>query len=150
MILERGMNRYKPEQIAEDLANQKKSLNKISNILEVDSVNVKDEFSPWDYEFLKDNKLIAIGEYRRRFCYFRVYPDFQFSQHKFEKMMEKSKNDNVPAFMFVEFNDTFQFFKIDGTPKTKVMKRKHENRTEICVCIPNNNFLPIDKLKDEL
>lgn len=138
MKFEKGMNRYKPEQIKEDLSNQAKALPIFEQLLGADGVNVEDVFSPWDYEFYIDDKLVAIGEYRRRFTNFGVYKDFQFSKHKFEKMLQKAKMENIDAFMFVEFNDKTMFFKIDGIPKTAIMKRRHENRTEECVCIEND------------
>jgi hypothetical protein len=140
MKLEKGMNRYKQEQIVEDMSNQAKALSIFEQVLGAEGVNVEDIYSPWDYEFYIDNQLVAIGEYRRRFVDFGTYKDFQFSKHKFDKMLRKSNQDSIDAFMIVEFNDKFTFFKIEGTPKTATMKRKHENRTEECVIIPNELF----------
>lgn len=140
MKLEKGMNRYKQEQIAEDMSNQAKALTIFEQVLGADGVNVEDIYSPWDYEFYIQDELVAIGEYRRRFTDFGTYKDFQFSKHKFDKMLNKAKHDNIDAFMIVEFNDKFTFFEIKGNPNTTMMKRKHENRTEECVIIPNSAF----------
>jgi len=140
MKLETGMNRYKQEQIVEDMANQEKALKVFEQVLGAEGVNVDDIYSPWDYEFYIDDKLVAIGEYRRRFTNFGTYKDFQFSKHKFDKMYNKAIKDNIDAFMIVEFNDKFTFFQIEGNPEVAIMKRKHEQRTEECVRIPNESF----------
>ena len=55
-------------------------------------------------------------------------------------MVEKGQNHQIPAYMFVEFDDIFLYFLLSDNPPTKIMKRNHEIRTEECVCITNNLF----------
>jgi hypothetical protein len=98
-------------------------------------------------EFYNQNKIVAIGEYRRRFSKFGTFEDFQFSKKKFDAMIYKGHNHQIPAYMFVEFDDLFMFFKVEGSPIVKIMRRNHEVRTEECVCIPNESFNYIYELE---
>jgi len=149
MQLEKGMNRYQDWQIKQDLANQELTRQMLENWLKVDVVP-QDEMSIWDWEFKISNYLLGLGEYRRRFNAFDTYGDFQFTKKKFYAMKEKAKTEGVPAFMFVQFDDQFLYFTIDGEPQTQIMRRNHEIRKEECVCIPKYWFKNLDKLDKEL
>jgi hypothetical protein len=150
MQLETGMNRHKDWQIQEDLANQELTRRALENLLSIDVVP-QSEMSIWDWEFkCNDAFLLGIGEYRRRFHYFGTYNDFRFSAKKFNAMKDKSKKSRIPAFMFVQFDDQFFYFTIDGEPPLQIMRRNHEVRTEPCVCIPNNWFKELNQLEKEL
>ena len=149
MQLEKGMNRYQDWQIKQDLANQELTRAMLENWLKVDVVP-QDEMSIWDWEFRISNYLLGLGEYRRRFNAFDTYGDFQFTKKKFYAMKEKAKKEGVPAFMFVQFDDQFLYFTIDGDPQTQIMRRNHEIRKEECVCIPKNWFKNLSKLDKEL
>jgi hypothetical protein len=137
--LERGLNRFKQHEIEEDNQNQTKARFDLMNLLNV-NIETMEMMSPWDWEFFRDGKILAIGEYRRRFCKFGTFPDFQFGKKKFDAMLQKGKEHGIPAYMFVEFDDVFLYFPLVGSPITKTMRRNHEVRTEECVCIPNNEF----------
>ena len=102
------------------------------------------------WEFRVGKHLLGFGEYRRRFNAFDTYGDFQFTKKKFCTLKEKAKTEKVPAFMFVQFDDQFLYFTIDGDPETQIMRRNHEVRKEECVCIPKNWFKQLDKLEKEL
>ena len=149
MQLEKGMNRYQDWQIKQDLANQELTRQMLENWLKVD-VLPQDEMSIWDWEFRISNYLLGLGEYRRRFNAFDTYGDFQFTKKKFYAMKEKAKKEGVPAFMFVQFDDQFLYFTIDGDPQTQIMRRNHEIRKEECVCIPKIWFKSLNKLDKEL
>lgn len=139
MQLEKGMNRYKDWQIKEDLENQENARLMLQKLLDIDVVP-QATMSIWDWEFRIEQYLLALGEYRRRFSNFNEFSEFIFSKKKFDTLKEKSKSADVPVFMFVEFNDKFAYFMIRGNPETKIIKRKHENRTEECVMIPLDWF----------
>ena len=146
VVLEKGLNRSKPNEIEQDNINQSKARFDLMQFLGVD-IKTQDTMSFWDWEFYRDDKLIAIGEYRRRFCNFGTYKDFQFSKKKFNAMVDKGKKHSIPAYMFVEFDDWFLYFLLDGLPPSKIMKRNHEIRTEECVCIANDLFQSLYKLE---
>jgi hypothetical protein len=138
-MLEKGLNRFKKNQIQEDNLNQGNARLELMHFFDV-HIDTQDMMSYWDWEFYRNNQILAIGEYRRRFCKFGKYEDFQFSKKKFDAMVLKGNQDHVPAYMFVEFDDLFLYFPIEGNPSTKIMRRNHEIRTEECVCILNNEF----------
>lgn len=146
--MEKGLFRKGDEQIAQDTDNQEKAKQSLEDFLSINIVTM-DNFSPWDWEFKKDNRTVAIGEYRRRFNDLNKYPDFQFSKHKFDTMRGKSAFQNIPAFMFVEFNDGFYYFLIKGNPSSEIMQRGGEIRTEEVAVIPKESFKPIDELPNE-
>lgn len=139
MILEKGLNRKENWQIQEDGMNQSKARTDLMNLLNLDIVT-QEPMSIWDWEFFRGNRLVAIGEYRRRFNNFGTFPDFQFSQKKFKIIMAEGQRHGVPALMFVEFDDLYLYFVIEGNPEVKIMRRNHEVRTEPCVVIPNDQF----------
>lgn len=149
MTLEKGMNRYRDWQIKEDLANQEITRQMLQSWLKIDVVP-QDEMSIWDWEFKAGKYLLGYGEYRRRFNAFDTYGDFQFTKKKFYTLKDKAKTEKVPAFMFVQFDDKFLYFKINGEPETQIMRRNHEVRKEECVCIPKNWFKQLEKLEKEL
>jgi hypothetical protein len=146
-IMEKGLFRKDEEQIAQDTNNQEDARQRLADLLGMEIVNM-DSFSIWDWEFRKE-KLIAIGEYRRRFNDFDKYPDFQFSKYKFDTMRGKCAFQNILAFMFVEFDDGFFYFAIEGYPPTEIMQRNGEMRTEEVVVIPKESFKPIEGLTNE-
>jgi hypothetical protein len=146
-IMEKGLFRKDEEQIAQDTNNQEDARQRLAELLGMEIVNM-DSFSIWDWEFRKE-KLIAIGEYRRRFNDFDKYPDFQFSKYKFDTMRGKCAFQNILAFMFVEFDDGFFYFAIEGYPPTEIMQRNGEMRTEEVVVIPKESFKPIEGLTNE-
>ena len=139
MILERGLNRKEGWQIEQDSMNQSVAAYQLMNFLNV-HIETQEPMSIWDWEFFRGDKLVAIGEYRRRFNNFGTFPDFQFSKKKFKTMMAEGARRGVPALMFVEFDDLYLYFPIEGEPEVKVMRRNHEVRTENCVAIPNKDF----------
>ena len=143
------MNRKQDWQIKEDLANQEITRQMLQNWLKID-VTPQEEMSIWDWEFRVGKHLLGFGEYRRRFNAFDTYGDFQFTKKKFCTLKEKAKTEKVPAFMFVQFDDQFLYFTIDGDPETQIMRRNHEVRKEECVCISKNWFKQLDKLEKEL
>jgi hypothetical protein len=145
--MEKGLFRKDEEQIAQDTDNQEKARQRLEDLLCI-NVATMDSFSIWDWEFRKE-KLIAIGEYRRRFNEFDKYPDFQFSKYKFDTMRGKCAFQGILAFMFVEFDDGFYYFRIEGTPTVQIMQRNGEMRTEEVVVIPKETFKPIDELPNE-
>ena len=145
--MEKGLFRKDEEQIAQDTNNQEDARQRLADLLGMEIVNM-DSFSIWDWEFRKD-KLIAIGEYRRRFNDFDKYPDFQFSKYKFDTMRGKCAFQNILAFMFVEFDDGFFYFAIEGYPPIEIMQRNGEMRTEEVVVIPKESFKPIEGLTNE-
>jgi len=145
MIPEKGLNRKADWQIEVDSMNQSSAAYQLMNFLDID-IETKEPMSIWDWEFYREGKLMAIGEYRRRFHHFGTYPDFQFGHQKFLKMQKFGQDHSVPAYMFVEFDDLFLYFPIIGSPEIKTMKRNHEVRTEECVCIPNADFMPVMSL----
>ena len=146
--MEIGLFRKDEDQIAQDTDNQEKARQQLADLLGMDVITM-DNFSPWDWEFEKNNKIIAIGEYRRRFNDLDKYPDFQFSKHKFDNMWGASVFQKTPAFMFVEFDDGFYYFRIEGTPTVQIMQRNGEMRTEAVVVIPKETFKLTKKLKNE-
>ena len=140
-MLEKGLNRYNKDQIKEDEINQSKARFTLLRTVDIDvDIETQGTMSFWDWEFFRNGKIIAIGEYRRRFCNFGTFQDFQFSNKKFKAMTEKADKHLIPAYMFVEFDDCFLYFAVEGKPPTKIMRRNHEMRTEECVCISNNLF----------
>jgi len=145
MIPEKGLNRKADWQIEVDSMNQSSAAYQLMNFLDID-IETKEPMSIWDWEFYREGKLMAIGEYRRRFHNFGTYPDFQFGHQKFLKMQKFGKDHGISAYMFVEFDDLFLYFPIIGSPEIKTMKRNHEVRTEECVCIPNADFMPVMSL----
>lgn len=142
MILEKGLNRKEGWQIEQDSMNQSAAAYQLMNFLDV-HIETQEPMSIWDWEFFRDGKLIAIGEYRRRFHNFGTYPDFQFGHQKFLKMKKFGADHGIPAYMFVEYDDIFLHFPIIGSPEIKTMRRNHEKRTEECVCIPNQSLIPV-------
>jgi hypothetical protein len=145
--MEKGLFRKDEEQIAQDTDNQEKARQRLEDLLCI-NVATMDSFSIWDWEFRKE-KLIAIGEYRRRFNEFDKYPDFQFSKYKFDTMRGKCAFQGILAFMFVEFDDGFFYFAIEGNPLTQIMQRNGELRTEEVVVIPKESFKPVKELPNE-
>jgi hypothetical protein len=145
--MEKGLFRKDEEQIAQDTDNQEKARQRLEDLLCI-NVATMDSFSIWDWEFRKE-KLIAIGEYRRRFNEFDKYPDFQFSKYKFDTMRGKCAFQGILAFMFVEFDDGFFYFAIEGNPFTQIMQRNGELRTEEVVVIPKESFKPLEELPNE-
>lgn len=145
LVLEKGLNRFKPNEIEQDNLNQSRARTELMQFLGVD-IETQDMMSFWDWEFYRDGQIIAIGEYRRRFCNFGTYEDFQFSKKKFNAMVSKGKEHGIPAYMFVEFDDLFLYFPLGGSPPTKTMRRNHEVRTEECVCITNDQFQSLYRL----
>jgi hypothetical protein len=145
--MEKGLFRKDEEQIAQDTINQEDARQRLADLLGMEIVNM-DSFSIWDWEFRKE-KLIAIGEYRRRFNDFDKYPDFQFSKYKFDTMRGKCAFQNILAFMFVEFDDGFFYFAIEGYPPIEIMQRNGEMRTEEVVVIPKESFKSIEGLTNE-
>jgi hypothetical protein len=144
-MTEKGLNRKEDWQIEEDIMNQSNAKTQLMQYLDVDMVT-KENFSIWDWEFYRNGELLAIGEYRRRFNNFGKFPDFQFSQKKFEILKDTSVEYGVPCLFFVEFDDLLLYFPVAGTYPTKQMQRNHEVRVEICVCIPNSSFLYVSQL----
>jgi hypothetical protein len=144
-VLEKGLNRKQGWQIEQDSMNQSAAAHELMNFFRVD-IETQEPMNVWDWEFYREGNLIAIGEYRRRFNNFGTYPDFQFGHQKFLKMQKFGQEHNIPAYMFVEFDDLFLYFPIAGSPEIKTMKRNHEIRTEQCVCIPNADFIPVMSL----
>jgi hypothetical protein len=145
--MEKGLFRKDEEQIAQDTDNQENARQRLANLLGIEIVNM-DSFSIWDWEFRKE-KLIAIGEYRRRFNNFDKYPDFQFSKYKFDTMRGKCAFQSILAFMFVEFDDGFFYFVIEGYPPIEIMQRNGEMRTEEVVVISKESFKSIEVLPNE-
>jgi hypothetical protein len=145
--MEKGLFRKEEGQIAQDTDNQEKARQRLEDLLCI-NVATMDSFSIWDWEFRKE-KLIAIGEYRRRFNEFDKYPDFQFSKYKFDTMRGKCAFQGILAFMFVEFDDGFFYFAIEGNPLTQIMQRNGELRTEEVVVIPKESFKPVEELPNE-
>jgi hypothetical protein len=145
--MEKGLFRKDEEQIAQDTDNQEKARQRLEDLLCI-NVATMDSFSIWDWEFRKE-KLIAIGEYRRRFNEFDKYPDFQFSKYKFDTMRGKCAFQGILAFMFVEFDDGFFYFAIEGNPLTQIMQRNGELRTEEVVVIPKESFKSVEELPNE-
>jgi hypothetical protein len=145
--MEKGLFRKEEGQIAQDTNNQEDARQRLVDLLGMEIVNM-DSFSIWDWEFRKD-KLIAIGEYRRRFNEFDKYPDFQFSKYKFDTMRGKCAFQGILAFMFVEFDDGFYYFPIKGNPLTEIMQRNGEIRTEEVVVISKENFKLVKELPNE-
>jgi hypothetical protein len=145
--MEKGLNRFKTKEIEEDNANQSRARLNLTYLLDDITIKTQEMMSFWDWEFYKQSKIVAIGEYRRRFIKFGTFEDFQFSKKKFDAMVCKGQNHQIPAYMFVEFNDLFMFFKVEGDPIIKTMRRNHEVRTEDCVCIPNESFKYIYELE---
>jgi len=145
--MEKGLFRKDEEQIAQDTDNQEKARQRLEDLLCI-NVATMDSFSIWDWEFRKE-KLIAIGEYRRRFNEFDKYPDFQFSKYKFDTMRGKCAFQGILAFMFVEFDNGFFYFAIEGNPLTQIMQRNGELRTEEVVVIPKESFKPVEELPNE-
>jgi len=145
--MEKGLFRKEEGQIAQDTDNQEKARQRLEDLLCI-NVATMDSFSIWDWEFRKE-KLIAIGEYRRRFNEFDKYPDFQFSKYKFDTMRGKCAFQNILAFMFVEFDDGFFYFAIKGNPPTQIMQRNGELRTEEVVVIFKESFKPVEELPNE-
>ena len=146
--MEKGLFRKEERQIAQDTNNQEDARQRLADLLGIEIVNM-DSFSIWDWEFRKE-KLIAIGEYRRRFNDFDKYPDFQFSKYKFDTMRGKCAFQGILAFMFVEFDDGFYYFPIEGNPLTEIMQRNGEIRTEEVAVIPKESFNPVEELKGNL
>ena len=146
-MMEKGLNRFKTKEIEEDNANQSRARLNLTYLLGDITIKTQEMMSFWDWEFYKQGKIVAIGEYRRRFIKFGTFEDFQFSKKKFDAMVFKGQNHQIPAYMFVEFNDLFMFFKVEGDPIIKTMRRNHEVRTEDCVCIPNESFKYIYELE---
>jgi len=146
--MEKGLFRKEEGQIAQDTDNQENARQRLADLLGMEIVNM-DSFSIWDWEFRKE-KLIAIGEYRRRFNNFDKYPDFQFSKYKFDTMRGKCAFQGILAFMFVEFDDGFYYFPIEGNPPTEIMQRNGEIRTEEVAVIPKESFNPVEELKGKL
>jgi hypothetical protein len=146
--MEKGLFRKDEEQIAQDTINQEDARQRLADLLGMEIVNM-DSFSIWDWEFRK-YKLIAIGEYRRRFNDFDKYPDFQFSKYKFDTMRGKCAFQNILAFMFVEFDNGFFYFAIEGYPPTEIMQRNGEMRTEEVVVISRESFKLVEELKGKL
>lgn len=145
MIPEKGLNRKEGWQIEVDSMNQSNAAYQLMNFLDI-NIETKEPMSIWDWEFYREGKLMAIGEYRRRFHNFGTYPDFQFGHQKFLKMQKFGQDHGIPAYMFVEFDDLFLYFPIIGSPEIVLMKRNHEIRTEECVCIPNADFVSVMSL----
>jgi hypothetical protein len=148
-MMEKGLFRKDEEQIVQDTDNQEIARQRLVDLLDMEVITMGN-FSAWDWEFKHDNKLVGIGEYRRRFNDFDKYPDFQFSKSKFDTMRGKGAWHRIPAFMFVEFNDGFYFFLIEGNPSTDTMQRNGEYRTEQVAVIPRESFIPIEELKGKL
>ena len=146
--MEKGLFRKDEEQIAQDINNQEDARQRLADLLDIEIVGM-DTYSIWDWEFRRD-KLVAIGEYRRRFNDFDKYPDFQFSKYKFDTMRGKCAFQGILAFMFVEFNDGFYYFPIEGNPPTEIMQRNGEIRTEEVAVIPKESFNPVEELKGKL
>jgi len=144
-LAEKGLNRFKPEERAVDINNQSSACYSLMNYFQVD-IETMPEMSIWDWEFYRDGRLVGIGEYRRRFHNFGTFPDFQFGQKKFIAMTDHGKKHNVPAWMFVEFDDLFLYFVMEGSPPVKTMRRNHETRTEECVCFTMDKFLKLGSL----
>jgi hypothetical protein len=138
-MLEKGLNRKEGWQIEADNFNQSRARIDLMQLLRLD-IETQEPMSIWDWEFFRGNKLVAIGEYRRRFNDFGTFPDFQFSEKKFKTMMAEGAKRGVPALMFVEFDDLYLYFPLEGSPEVKIMRRNHEVRTENCVVIPNKDF----------
>ena len=147
--MEKGLFRKDEEQIAQDTNNQENARQRLEDLLCI-NVATMDNFSAWDWEFKKDEKLVAIGEYRRRFNDFDKYPDFYFSRRKFDLLRGKSAFQNIPAYMFVEFNDGFFYFIIKGDPSNETLQRNGEVRTEKVAIIPKESFKLIEELKGKL
>jgi hypothetical protein len=146
--MEKGLFRKDEGQIAQDTNNQEDARQRLADLLGIEIIGM-DNFSIWDWEFRRD-KLVAIGEYRRRFNNFDKYPDFQFSKSKFDTMRGKGAFQNILAFMFVEFDDGFFYFVIEGNPPTQTMQRGGEMRTEEVAVIPKESFKPVEELKGKL
>ena len=146
--MEKGLFRKDEEQIAQDTNNQEDARQRLADLLDIEIVSM-DTYSIWDWEFKRD-KLVAIGEYRRRFNNFDKYPDFQFSKSKFDTMRGKCAFQSILAFMFVEFDDGFFYFAIEGYPPIQIMQRGGEMRTEEVVVIPQESFNPVEELKGKL
>ena len=143
--MEKGLNRFKPDEIAQDTLNQSAAAYSLMNYLDVEIVT-QPPLSIWDWEFYRNGQLLGIGEYRRRFHNFGTFPDFQFGKKKFLTMVEEGKKHGVPAWMFVEYDDLFLYFAMEGDPQVKTMRRNHETRTEECVVIPNKCFKKLGNL----
>jgi hypothetical protein len=148
--METGMNRHEKWQIAQDLFNQEFMRLSLQAMLHGVDIDPQNEFSIWDWEFRAGKYLLGLGEYRRRFHRFGHFDDFRFSKKKFDTMKKTAKEFNVTAMMFVQFDDQFLYFTIEGSPNSEMMRRNHEIRTEECVCIPKNWFKNINHLEKEL
>jgi hypothetical protein len=146
--MEKGLFRKDEGQIAQDTNNQEDARQRLADLLDIEIISM-DNFSIWDWEFRRD-KLVAIGEYRRRFNNFDKYPDFQFSKNKFDIMKGKGVFQNILAFMFVEFDDGFYYFLLEGLPPIQLMQRNGEIRTEYVVVIPKESFKLVEELKGKL
>jgi hypothetical protein len=143
--MEKGLNRKEDWQIEADTMNQSNAKTQLMQFLDVDIVT-QDNFSIWDWEFYRNGKLLALGEYRRRFNKSTAYPDFIFSKKKFDILESKGVEHKVPCLFFVEFDDIFLYFPVAGKYPTRIVRRKHEVREEECVCITPNSFLYVNEL----
>ena len=132
--MEKGLNRKEDWQIEQDTMNQSNAKTQLMQFLDVDIVT-QDNFSIWDWEFYRNGRLLALGEYRRRFNKSTAYPDFIFSKKKFDILESKGVEHKVPCLFFVEFDDLFLYFPVAGKYPTRIVRRKHEVREEECVCI---------------
>jgi hypothetical protein len=72
--MEKGLFRKDEGQIAQDTNNQEDARQRLADLLDIEIVGM-DNFSIWDWEFRR-GKLVAIGEYRRRFNNFDKYKKF--------------------------------------------------------------------------
>lgn len=148
-MTEKGMFRKDSKQIEVDMGNQEAARNKLEKILNL-CFKPQHVYSVWDWEIYEGDTMIAIAEYRRRFVNFGKYPDFQFSKKKFDTMKLKAEEEQVKAYMVVEFNDGLKYFEINGDPDTQIMQRRGESRTESVVIINNDQFKSIDKWENSL
>jgi hypothetical protein len=144
-LAEKGLNRFNPDERAVDSNNQSSARFSLMSYFQID-IETMPEMSYWDWEFYRDGELAGIGEYRRRFHNFGTFPDFQFGKKKFVAMTEEASKHGVPAWMFVEFDDLFLYFVMEGKPPVKTMRRNHETRTEECVCFTMDKFRKLGSL----
>jgi hypothetical protein len=75
----------------------------------------------------RDGKLKALIEIKRRKTNANDYEGYMISAAKFDKLKALSKEQEVPAFLVVKFNDMIAYTKIEGEPKREMKGRYDRN-----------------------
>lgn len=100
----------------------------------------------YDRLFLKDNRVVCVGEIKRREVRMDKYPNIILSKHKVDNILKECRK---PAYFFVSFDDCLAYSQLRKGWRVNKGGRKDRNDSkdiELVYRIPIRDFNEIEKV----